>query len=153
AAEQLAAEGYRVIAVAEGRQPIPPGEGLPDGAPTGLKLLGLAGLIDPVRPEVPEAIAACRSAGIQVRMLTGDHPATALAIARQLGFAGPEDYAVTGRQLAAAKSDEVALRQLVAGAPVFARVEPLQKLDLVEALQAEGHFVAVTGDGVNDAPA
>ncbi|SME98260.1 ATPase, P-type (transporting), HAD superfamily, subfamily IC [Tistlia consotensis] len=152
-AERLAADGYRVIAVAEGGHALPERPGLPDDALSGLRLLGLAGLIDPLRPEVPEAVEACRSAGVQVRMLTGDHPATALAIARQLGIAGPDAEVVTGRQLAEAQADPQALRALVAEAPVFARVEPLQKLGLVEALQGEGHFVAVTGDGVNDAPA
>ncbi len=152
-AERLAGEGYRVIAVAGAERARPDAPGLPAHALDGLEILGLAGLIDPVRPEVPAALEACRRAGVEVRMLTGDHPETALAIARQLGLAEAGDRAVTGQQLAAAEEDPEAMRALVAAAPVFARVEPLQKLRLVEALQEAGHFVAVTGDGVNDAPA
>jgi len=111
------------------------------------------GLIDPVRPEVPAAIATCRAAGIEVRMITGDHPRTALAIARELDLAATADQVVTGQALAAAADDPAAFARLIAHAPVLARVEPVQKLAIVRALQRLGHVVAVTGDGVNDAPA
>jgi magnesium-transporting ATPase (P-type) len=99
-------------------------------------------------------VAECRDAGIAVAMVTGDHPRTALAIARDLGIAAHDDEVVTGAQLAdAGPPDGDAAAALVARGRVFARVSPLQKLHIVEALQRRGHFVAVTGDGVNDAPA
>ena len=148
AAETLAGRGYRVIAMAEGalRRADAPLE----TALEGLDFLGLAALIDPLRPEAREAVALCRSAGIEVRMVTGDHPATASAIARDLGMAAPEEV-LTGRELAALA--EPALSRRIAQARIFARVEPAQKTQIVQALQDAGHFVAVTGDGVNDAPA
>ncbi|VXC84923.1 cation-translocating P-type ATPase [Sphingomonas sp. AX6] len=142
---RLAAAGYRVLAVASG-------SASPDPAhPVKLTLRGLICLSDPVRSEVPAAIAACRDAGIGVRMVTGDHPATALAIARTLGIADREDQVATGAQIAALSGGD--LRDRLATARVLARFEPAQKLALVQALQANGHLVAVTGDGVNDAPA
>lgn len=142
---RLAAAGYRVLAVASG-------SASPDPAhPVNLTLRGLICLSDPVRSEVPAAIAACRDAGIGVRMVTGDHPATALAIARTLGIADREDQVATGAQIAALSGGD--LRDRLATARVLARFEPAQKLALVQALQANGHLVAVTGDGVNDAPA
>jgi magnesium-transporting ATPase (P-type) len=113
--------------------------------------LGLAGLIDPVRDEAPAAVAQARAAGIDVRMITGDHPETALAIARQLDPAWSPQKALTGAELAAL--DGMARAEAVREAAVFARVEPAQKYAIVAELQAQGHFVAVTGDGVNDAPA
>jgi magnesium-transporting ATPase (P-type) len=119
----------------------------------GLQLIGLVGLIDPLRPEVPVAIAQCRAAGIDVRMITGDHPQTALAIARDLGLTGTADDVVTGAALSAANRDPAEFDRLASTARIFARVEPVQKLSIVEALQRAGHVVAVTGDGVNDAPA
>jgi len=151
AADALAAEGYRVLALAEGR--FEPGSRAADiQRPTGLTLLGFVGLLDPIRPQVPEAIARCTEAGISVRMITGDHPQTALTISRTLGFATRQEDVVTGAILASAP-DDAGRRALIAGARVFARVEPTQKLEIVQALQADGHWVAVTGDGVNDAPA
>ncbi|MFT5181638.1 MAG: Ca2+-transporting ATPase, partial [Alphaproteobacteria bacterium] len=153
AADRLAAQGYRVLALARGPVPMKVALG---PAPTdlhGLQLLGLVGLIDPLRPEVPAAIAQCRAAGIDVRMITGDHPQTALAIARDLGISDAIDDVVTGAQLNAARHDPVAFDLLATTARIFARVEPVQKLSIVEALQRAGHVVAVTGDGVNDAPA
>ena len=152
-ADRLAAAGYRVLAVATG--PIAQAHAAAaDGAVLqGLAFLGLVGLIDPVRPEVPEAIERCHASGVAVRMVTGDHPATALAIARQLGIAEAADAVVTGAELTALAADTDAQRRRIADARVFARVEPTQKLAIVEALRACGHFVAVTGDGVNDAPA
>ncbi len=151
-AEALAQEGYRVLAVAGRRlAEVPEGVDAVELLP-GLELLGLAALEDPIRPEVPAAIAACHAGGIRVVMVTGDHPATALAIARRLGIATATDEVATGRTLATLR-DAAAFDGQVAATRVFARVEPLQKLEIVEALQRLGHFVAVTGDGVNDAPA
>ena len=145
----LSAEGYRVLAVAEGlvvdgTRP----EDLDEASLPPLTLLGLAGFIDPLRPDAVEAVEECRQAGVRVLMVTGDHPVTALAISRQLGIARGEDEVVTGAMLSASTDPA-----LIDRARVFARVTPLQKLDIVDALQAHGHFVAVTGDGVNDAPA
>jgi calcium-translocating P-type ATPase len=145
----LAAEGYRVLALAEGPLALAPNEVLSRESLRGLTLLGLAALSDPPRPEAREAIAACRRAGIEVSMVTGDHPVTAAAVARELGISGAT---ATGAELAAA-AREGGLDALVARARVFARVEPQQKTAIVESLQRRGHFVAVTGDGVNDAPA
>jgi magnesium-transporting ATPase (P-type) len=151
---QLAGNGYRVLAVADGEVALAPGERLTADHLRGLTLLGLVGMTDPLRPEARDAIDACRRAGIRVAMVTGDHTATALVIARDLGIASHRDDVVTGADLAEAReSGEGALDLLCAGATVFARVEPQQKLDIVQALQRDGHFVAVTGDGVNDAPA
>jgi Ca2+-transporting ATPase len=146
AATSLAAAGYRLIAVAAGA-----GEGVDLVEPRGLRLLGLAAIIDPLRPDAADAIAAARGAGIRVCMVTGDHPRTALTIARQLGLARDAGEVMTGSELAAL--DEGDFAAAVDRARVFARVEPLQKLKIVEAMRAAGHVVAVTGDGVNDAPA
>jgi len=149
-ASRLAAAGYRVIALAEG--PARPHlRKLEEDDLQGLRLLGFAGLIDPLRREAAEAVARCRSAGLQVRMITGDHPETALAIARKLDPAHPPAEVVTGRELAALSGR--ALEDRILSAEVYARVEPAQKTLIVQALQRGGHFVAVTGDGVNDAPA
>lgn len=146
--DHLAGLGFRVIALAAGTvADIEPGSVIPQ--PSGLEFLGLVGLIDPVRRDVPEAIQRCRDAGVDVKMVTGDHPVTALAIARQLGIAEDESQVVSGRELS---SGDIGADR-VASASVFARVEPSQKTDIVTSLQATGHYVAVTGDGVNDAPA
>ncbi|BCR03346.1 haloacid dehalogenase [Desulfuromonas versatilis] len=154
-AQQLAENGYRVLAIAEGRSAA--GElksPLEEKDIPALTLLGLAAFIDPLRPEAPAAVATCREAGVQVMMITGDHPATALAIARQLGIAEEAGQMVSGVDLAAEGDPGSAdFRQRVAASQVFARVSPLQKLHIVEALGEQGHFTAVTGDGVNDAPA
>jgi calcium-translocating P-type ATPase len=147
----FAAEGYRVLAFAHGRLDLAAGEALTEERLRGLAFVGLAALSDPPRPEAREAIAACRRAGIGVSMVTGDHPVTAAAVARELGLPGE---AITGAELAAAAAaGQGALDELVERTRVFARVEPLQKTAIVESLQRRGHFVAVTGDGVNDAPA
>ena len=152
--ESLAAAGYRVIGVAAGTIQTPPSDPMTAKDLSGLTFLGMAGLIDPLRPEAREAVAKCRRAGIRVLMITGDHPATALTIARQLGIAGPTDEAVTGAHLEAVGNPDVPLfLETVDRGVVFSRVAPLQKLEIVEALVRLGHFVAVTGDGVNDAPA
>jgi Ca2+-transporting ATPase len=114
------------------------------------EFLGLVALEDPVRKDVPQAIAECRAAGIRVVMMTGDHPATALSVARQVGL--PADAAaISGSELAAMDDDE--LRTRLADTHVFCRVQPEHKLRLVQAFRARGDIVAMTGDGVNDAPA
>ncbi len=116
----------------------------------GLTLLGIVGIIDPPRPEAVEAVARCQAAGIRVVMITGDHGVTAAAIAEQLGMGGGQQ-AITGPQVEA--MDDAALREAVRDARVFARASPEHKLRLVRALKANGEIVAMTGDGVNDAPA
>jgi magnesium-transporting ATPase (P-type) len=152
-ADRLAAAGYRVIAVARGPVAMDDALAAAPEALRGLELLGLVGLIDPVRPEVPDAVARCRAAGITVVMITGDHPDTALAIARQLDIARDASEVATGAELAEARDEPGAFDRRVTGARVFARVEPVQKLAIVQALQGAGEVVAVSGDGVNDAPA
>ena len=151
----LAAQGYRVLALAEGMlSPHAETEILDEHHLPPLTLLGLVGSIDPLRPEVQPAVEECRNAGVTVAMVTGDHPATALAIARELGIAESDADVVTGRQLAEIGSSHVPqFLDRVQGVRVFARVTPVQKHQIVEALVRLGHFVAVTGDGVNDAPA
>ena len=144
-AGQMADEGFRILAVA-GKRPTDVAD-----IESGFTLLGLAALADPPRDGVPEAVAECRSAGISPVMITGDHPGTALAIARRVGIAGDTEAAVTGEELASLSDAEFAER--VAGVRVYARVDPAQKIRIVEALQQRGEFVAMTGDGVNDAPA
>ena len=145
---QLAAQALRVLAVARRRLPLPgDSAGLAQEAQQ-LELLGLIGLIDPPRPEARTAIAECHSAGICVKMITGDHPATALAIAQELGLAGT---VLSGSDIDALPDAE--LRRLAEQVAVFARVTPEHKVRLVQALRANGHVVAMTGDGVNDAPA
>jgi Ca2+-transporting ATPase len=150
-AEALADEGYRVLALAsrrceEGIARRPHGEWERD-----LTLLGLVGLIDPPRPEAAAAVRDCAAAGITPVMITGDHPGTARAIARRLGIERGEGGVVTGPELARMSDDELAAR--VEGLRVYARVDPAQKIRVVQALQECGQFVAMTGDGVNDAPA
>jgi cation-transporting ATPase F len=147
---RMAESGLRVLAV--GRSELAPEQQL-EHAHIGADLvfLGLIGMIDPPRPRAITAVRACHVAGIRVKMITGDHPGTAVAIARQLGILRDGPGALTGRELATL--DDEALRKVVVEVDVFARVEPEQKLRLVRALQASGEVVAMTGDGVNDAPA
>ncbi len=152
-AEALAGQGQRFLAVAQGVLEGSLPDVLGDDALPPLTLLGLVGLIDPPRPEAKEAVRLCREAGVQVAMVTGDHPRTAFAIARELGIASSDDQIVTGRELTDAGETTPAFHALVARGRVFARVAPIQKLQIVESMRAAGHFVAVTGDGVNDAPA
>jgi magnesium-transporting ATPase (P-type) len=150
----LTGSGHRVLAIAEGRLATPPpvDHELSQVAPE-LVLLGLVGFIDPVRPEVPDAIRSCQGAGIQVVMVTGDHPDTALAIAREIGIATTPDAVMTGAELGVLGNDPSAFQERIAPVRVFARVTPVEKLRIVDALVRSGHFVAVTGDGANDAPA
>lgn len=153
-ANQMAERGHRVLAVASG--PVGPltEQELLSPPLRELTLVGLIGMIDPLRTEAKAAVASCRDAGIDVAMVTGDHPTTAFAIARELALANRPEQVVTGVQLRnAAQEDPSAVADLTGCARVFARVEPQQKLDIVNALQKQGHFVAVTGDGANDAPA
>jgi Ca2+-transporting ATPase len=151
-AEQLAAQGLRVLALARRSYETLPGTGELEAVESGLCLIGLIGLIDPPRPEAAAAVRDCLSAGITPVMITGDHPATARAIAHRLGIVPSADSVVlTGADLATMPDE--ALRACVQSVRVYARVDPLQKIRIVEALQAHGEFVAMTGDGVNDAPA
>jgi magnesium-transporting ATPase (P-type) len=150
-AEQMAEQGYRVLALAEGMAPVDLTAATVPPEPSDLTLLGFMGMIDPLRPGVKSAIAACHTAGIAVWMVTGDHPATALAIARDLGLAITPRQVITGQALA--DQSPQAIQQMIQTTQVFARIAPHQKLQLVNAARAAGHFVAVTGDGVNDAPA
>lgn len=151
AAEDMARRGLRVLALASGRSAYRVGSDEVPPEPHGLEFVGLVGLIDPLRPEVRAAIERCHAAGIRVLMVTGDHPVTALAIARELGIASRVDEVIRGSDLE--PSTLATFDRAVAHGLVFARVTPAQKLALVEAAQRAGHFVAVTGDGVNDAPA
>jgi len=147
--DELAAEGLRVLAVARGTFA---GQEWPaDEHGFDFEFVGLLGLADPVRAEVPAAVAECRAAGIRVVMITGDYPATARAIAHQAGLAERDGDVLTGDEIAAL-SDE-ALRERMATVSVCARIAPEQKLRIVQALKARGDIVAMTGDGVNDAPA
>ena len=149
-AEQLALQGQRVLAFA--RKALPEGSTQlrEEDVETGLVLLGITGLIDPPRPEAIEAVAECHKAGIAVKMITGDHAGTARAIAIQLGLAEAPDV-VTGADLDAL--DAEGLVKAAREAEVFARTSPEHKLRLVEAMQTDGSVIAMTGDGVNDAPA
>ncbi len=147
-ADALARRGLRVLALAERAEAADRID--PVVLKGGLTFVGLLGLIDPPRPEAIAAVAECRAAGIRVKMITGDHAGTAAAIARQIGLQNP-DRVLTGADLD--KLDEAQLALEVAGVDVFARTSPEHKLRLVTALQANGLSVAMTGDGVNDAPA
>jgi cation-transporting P-type ATPase F len=156
-AESLAMKGYRVLAFAESRFPSDQKSLAHDSWQGRLVFTGLQALMDPPRSESKAAVGACRTAGVQVKMITGDHALTAGAIAAELGLYTPGNDSdglprtITGRKLAELTDEE--LISIVEDTSVFARVDPAQKLRLVEALQSLGHVVAMTGDGVNDAPA
>jgi cation-transporting P-type ATPase F len=155
AVDRLASRGLRVLCVCRREVPATTRRIDHDDVRE-LTLLGLVGMIDPPRAEARHAVATCLRAGVRVKMITGDHAVTASAIAAELGLEGARDEhgrlrAVTGKELAA--SDPATLARLAEEVAVFARVAPEQKLRLVEALQRAGHVVAMTGDGVNDAPA
>ncbi len=152
--QRLARAGYRVLAFADGVRsagaPVP----LAEDSLRGLTFIGLAGVMDPPREEVHGAIESCHRAGIRVCMVTGDHADTALAVAREIGIGGAEPRLLTGPEIRAlADAPESERDRLIAGGDVFARVEPAQKLEIVRSLARSGQYVAVTGDGVNDAPA
>jgi P-type Ca2+ transporter type 2C len=151
AARKMAERGYRVLALASGRAAGELTEQSVPAEPSNLQFAGFVGMIDPLRQGVREAVADCHRAGITVCMVTGDHPITALAISKELGLATSSDQVVIGSDLVDASPEQ--LREMVKTARVFARVAPRQKLEIVEAAREVGHFVAVTGDGVNDAPA
>lgn len=160
----LASQGYRIIALAKRQVP----DASADAYLQDMVFLGMVAMIDPVRPEAKAAIERCRRGGIEVAMVTGDHPATAKAIAVDLGLCSEDDTVVTGTDIreankrdghvsgvaTIAKSTSAqAADELIRSVRVFARIEPQQKQQIVDSLMREGHFVAVTGDGVNDAPA
>ncbi len=149
-AEEMAARGLRVLAFA--CRPLPADAAVisPGDLTTGLTFIGLQGILDPPRPEAVRAVQSCREAGIRVVMITGDHRRTAEAIAAAVGIV-TDGGSLTGREMEALSARELAER--VAETSVFARVAPEQKLGLVRALQGRGEVVAMTGDGVNDAPA
>ncbi len=151
AAERMAGEGLRVLGLAYRRFPEPPSSRSADSVETDLCFLGLVGLMDPPRPEAREAVALCKSAGITPVMITGDHPATARAIALRLGVAEADSPILTGPALARMSLHE--FEKQVEDVRIYARVAPEQKIKIVKALQERGEFVAMTGDGVNDAPA
>lgn len=147
AVTKMAGQGYRVLGVAAARYPE---ENLPDSQEAFLfEFLGLLGLEDPIRPEVPTAMKECQKAGIRVVMITGDFPATAKSIAQQAGLTAGR--IVTGDELNSLSENE--LQKIISSVNVFARVIPEQKLRIVQALSANNEIVAMTGDGVNDAPA
>ncbi|MBK7377217.1 MAG: cation-translocating P-type ATPase [Ferruginibacter sp.] len=149
--DEMAAKGHRVLGFAYRYWDAMPAE--PDILvhETGLRFLGLAGIIDPPRDEVFDAVAQCKTAGIVPVIITGDHPLTAKTIAQRVGILKSEtDMLVTGKELAAMDNDSFLAK--VEKIKVYARVSPEQKLQIVKALQQKGHYVAMTGDGVNDAP-
>jgi len=148
--EEMAAEGLRALALAQKMEDSKDAEPYND-----LTLLGLVGLIDPPREGIREAIEACRNAGINVVMITGDQPATAIAIAREVGLVRDDEDArvMKGAELQPLDEMDDAARESVLETHIFARVEPAQKLDLIDIHQDAGAIVAMTGDGVNDAPA
>lgn len=150
--EAMAGRGLRVLGVAKGEWQAGSPDALwpPSQHDFEFTFLGLVGFFDPPRPEVPAAIAECRAAGIRILMLTGDHPATARAIARLVGLSERPEV-VTGVEIAAL--DDIGLRQRLLQVDLCARLQPEQKLRLVRVLQQAGDVVAMTGDGVNDAPA
>ena len=150
-AARLANEGYRMLALAKSELLMLPEPLESEIIEQNLTFVGLVALIDPPRPEVSQAVADCLAAGITPVMITGDHPGTAMAIARRLGITDNLEASLSGYELAALSDDEFARR--VASIRIYARVAPEQKLRIVKALQGKGEFVAMTGDGVNDAPA
>lgn len=149
--DRMAGEALRVLVLAYRQADESESGGEHDDYESDLVFCGLIGMIDPPRPEVPAAIAKCRKAGVKVVMITGDHPSTALAVAKEIRLLSSPDQLMTGAEL-----DEMSDRQLaevVDKVAVYARTSPHQKLRIIKALKAKGYIVAMTGDGVNDAPA
>ncbi|MDK2927696.1 MAG: P-type Ca2+ transporter type [Bacillota bacterium] len=150
---EMTARALRVLAV--GLKPLPdqvlPAEPLPEDFEEGLILLGLVGMVDPLRPEVKAAVARCRQAGVKTVLITGDHPDTARAVAGELGLWEKDSLALTGPELEELSDAELA--QLLARVVIFARALPQHKVRIVRAFKSQGYVVAMTGDGVNDAPA
>jgi len=149
--QEMADQALRVLAVAERKLSQLPDDVTPETIETDLTLLGLIAMIDPARPEVEPAIEKARHAGIRTIMVTGDYPDTARAIAREIGLLREQGQVVRGAQLEEMSSEELA--QIIDAVDVFARVSPEHKVRIVEAFQQNDHVVAMTGDGVNDAPA
>ncbi|MFN2362442.1 MAG: cation-translocating P-type ATPase [Marinobacter sp.] len=145
---ELASRGYRIIALAKKTS------SAGDHEMADMVFLGMVAMIDPLRHEAFDAIEKCRTGGIEVAMVTGDHPATAKSIAMELGLCDADATVVTGPMLDQANAEgQAAADQLIRPARVFARIEPARKVQIVDSFMRDGHFVAVTGDGVNDAPA
>ncbi len=149
--ERMAADGLRVLALACRRWDSMPAELTPEAVERDLSFIGLVGLMDPPRAEAAQAVQECRDAGIVPVMITGDHPATARAVAQRLGIVADGGQVLTGQELERLSLSE--FEEHVERIRVYARVAPAQKIKLVQALQDQGEFVAMTGDGVNDAPA
>lgn len=149
-AEELAARGIRVLAFGTRVMATVPDPLLIDEVEKDLQYTGMVGMVDPPREEIKSSIAECRTAGIRPVMITGDHKETAAAIARQIGMMDEGDLVVTGSEMSRMEEEE--FTATVEKIRVYARVSPEQKLNIVKALQQKGHFVAMTGDGVNDAP-
>jgi Ca2+-transporting ATPase len=147
---RMAKDGLRVLGMALHRLPNPPQTYEPHEIEKGMVFIGMVGIVDPPRAEVKDSVARCRTAGIRPMMITGDHPLTALNIARELGIA-TNDRVITGQELSTFSQQR--LEEEVEKTTVYARVSPEHKLRIVEALQNKGHIAAMTGDGVNDAPA
>ena len=146
----MADQALRVLAAAERHHDAMPSDQSPEALEHDLVFLGLAGMIDPIRPEVKDAIAECKTAGIRAVMITGDHRDTAVAIARQLGILEHDDQAITGSQLNQMSDEE--LDRNIRHYSVYARVQPEHKVRIVNAWKKQGCITAMTGDGVNDAP-
>ncbi|MBE6147695.1 MAG: HAD family hydrolase [Firmicutes bacterium] len=152
--EDLAKEGYRVIAIADGEIENKNKDEYTTEDIKNLNFLGMVAFIDPVREEVKDSIQKCETAGIKVIMITGDHPLTAFSIAKELGLAKEFEEVTTGLEVNEyLKKGQIEFDEFIKNKKVFTRVTPIDKLEIVESLRRQGEFVAVTGDGVNDAPA